>query len=374
MLHRHRRQGLPATDHRPRRRLQHPQGRGVRRGGARARIGASGRTRSSIFRRWWATRSTTCRACRRSGRRRPRPGSKRTARSTICWTTPPKFPGPKGKKLAEGREMALLSRELVRLDDNVPIVPDWNASRVGGFDHQRLAELFAEFGFRSLGERFAKLGGATAGDRARRLGRRLPHRRHAGQARRAGATLCRSRSLISVDTETTHIMPRWAEIVGYSFAWQPGEAFYVPVRGPAGETVLDPAATLDSAAARPRKPRHRQDRPEPQVRHDRAPHRRRRAGRRGVRHDGRQLPARRRRAEPQSRRPGQPLSQPHDDQDQRADRQGQEPEADGRGAGRPGRPLRGRGCRRAAAAQAAARSPARRNGPRPSSTKRSKCR
>jgi DNA polymerase-1 len=52
--------------------------------------------------------------------------------------------------------------------------------------------------------------------------------------------------LISLDTETTHLSPRWAEIVGYSFAFQPGEAFYVPVRGPAGERVLDPSATLEA--------------------------------------------------------------------------------------------------------------------------------
>ena len=41
-------------------------------------------------------------------------------------------PGAKGKKLAESREQALLSRQLVRLDNQVPIVPDWDASRVGG--------------------------------------------------------------------------------------------------------------------------------------------------------------------------------------------------------------------------------------------------
>ena len=35
---------------------------------------------------------------------------------------------------------------------------------------------------------------------------------------------------ISVDTETTSVYPRWAEIVGYSFAWNEGEAYYVPVR------------------------------------------------------------------------------------------------------------------------------------------------
>ena len=34
---------------------------------------------------------------------------------------------------------------------------------------------------------------------------------------------------ISVDTETTSVYPRWAEIVGYSFAWNEHEAYYVPV-------------------------------------------------------------------------------------------------------------------------------------------------
>ncbi len=75
------------------------------------------------------------------------------------------IPGAKGKKLVENKELAILSRELARLDNQVPIVPDWGSGRVGGFDHQRLADLFAEFGFRSLGDRFAKLGG-TASRRA----------------------------------------------------------------------------------------------------------------------------------------------------------------------------------------------------------------
>src|SRR5690606_13176339 len=34
------------------------------------------------------------------------------------------------------------------------------------------------------------------------------------------------------------------EIVGYSFAWKPGKAYYVPVRAPQGEPQLDPQATL----------------------------------------------------------------------------------------------------------------------------------
>ncbi|MEX2091110.1 MAG: DNA polymerase I [Pirellulales bacterium] len=154
------------------------------------------------------------------------------------------IPGAKGQKLVEGRESALLSRELARLDSDVPIVPDWNAGRVGGFDHQRLSELFAEFGFRSLGERFAKLGGQPVTADASWDAEYQIVDTPAKLAELVN-TLSQQ-SLISVDTETTHIMPRWAEIVGYSFAWAPGKAAYVPVRGPAGETVLDPVATVET--------------------------------------------------------------------------------------------------------------------------------
>jgi DNA polymerase-1 len=51
---------------------------------------------------------------------------------------------------------------------------------------------------------------------------------------------------ISLDTETTDVSPRHAQIVGYSFAWKPGQGFYIPVRGPAGERVLDPVVVADA--------------------------------------------------------------------------------------------------------------------------------
>ncbi len=50
----------------------------------------------------------------------------------------------------------------------------------------------------------------------------------------------------SFDTETTSVDPLKAEIVGYSFSWDEGSAYYVPVRGPMGEPILDPVATLDA--------------------------------------------------------------------------------------------------------------------------------
>ncbi|MCI0492734.1 MAG: DNA polymerase I, partial [Planctomycetes bacterium] len=153
-------------------------------------------------------------------------------------------PGAKGKKLVEGRESALLSRELVRLDRHVPIEPDWAAARIGGMDPQRLVALFSEFGFRTFAERAARLTRTTP----------VPPRRSPAGYQLVDTTAMLAelvaklseQELISVDTETTHVQPRWAEIVGYSFSCRPGEAFYVPVRGPAGQAVLEPRRTIES--------------------------------------------------------------------------------------------------------------------------------
>ncbi len=154
-------------------------------------------------------------------------------------------PGAKGKKLAECREQALLSRQLVRLDSQVPIVPDWDASRIGGLDHESLVELFAEFGFRTFVDRVGKIGAvkmpaATTAEKGNYLLVDTP------EALAELITQLKKQTLISVDTETTHVQPRCAEIVGYSFAFKPGEGYYVAVRGPAGDRVLDPRKTLEA--------------------------------------------------------------------------------------------------------------------------------
>ncbi|HYO24561.1 MAG TPA: DNA polymerase I, partial [Lacipirellulaceae bacterium] len=134
---------------------------------------------------------------------------------------------------------------------------DWQAARVGGFDQERVAELFREFGFRSLADRAMAVAAASAG--VHKVDRPAPAAvddwnvdYHVVDTPEALAVLVgqlEQQSQISFDTETTSLTARSAQIVGYALAWQPGRAFYVPVRGPAGETVLDPSAT--AAALRP---------------------------------------------------------------------------------------------------------------------------
>jgi DNA polymerase I len=49
----------------------------------------------------------------------------------------------------------------------------------------------------------------------------------------------------AIDTETTSIRPMRAELVGLSFAIEPGSGWYVPVRAPEGEAHLDAKTVLD---------------------------------------------------------------------------------------------------------------------------------
>lgn len=152
--------------------------------------------------------------------------------------------GAKRKQnLVEGRELALLSQKLVRLDTQTPIEVDWDASRIGEFDHERLAELFAGFGFRSIAERAAKLGqgGAVPEPSDWEAEYRLVD---TPEALAELVETLTGHEVLCIDTETTSINQREAELVGVAVSWAEGEAAYVPVRGPAGDRVLPVADVL----------------------------------------------------------------------------------------------------------------------------------
>ncbi|MHB0955589.1 MAG: DNA polymerase I [Pirellulaceae bacterium] len=146
------------------------------------------------------------------------------------------------ESILQGRELALVSRTLVRLVDNVPLDIDWSAARVGGIDVEAVLALCAEFGFHTLPKRLAGL-----------MVRSAPATWQATyelvateSALAALVSTLASQPRIAIDTETTSTHARWAEVVGYSFAWRPGHAVYIPVRAPQGDPQLDPAMTLAS--------------------------------------------------------------------------------------------------------------------------------
>ena len=107
-------------------------------------------------------------------------------------------------------------------------------------------------------------------------------------------------------------------------AGRPGEAYYLPVRGPIHCRVLDPATMLDGL--RPILADPAIEKVGQNIKYDMLALGTRRGGDRRAdhRHHGPELPARERRAEPQPRPALPAAARPRDDPDHRPDRQGEE--------------------------------------------------
>lgn len=151
--------------------------------------------------------------------------------------------GAKRKQnLIDGRAQAMVSRQLVRLEAHVPVDIDWAQGRLGGFDRERALAIFAEFGFHRFADEVRRLQVEEAPPSWEADYRTVatPEELRSFVAKLSG------QSCISVDTETTAINPRLAELVGLSFAFKPGEAYYLPVKAPPGEPCLDLQAVLSA--------------------------------------------------------------------------------------------------------------------------------
>lgn len=141
-------------------------------------------------------------------------------------------------------QQALLSRDLVRLKNDVPVAIDWTAAEVTRFHWAGARDLFVEYDFKSI---LAKLGSAeTAETPADRPKSFTVHVVDTPQKLADFVEKLSRQPVVSFDTETTSLKPREAQIVGYSFSWSETEAWYVPVRAPEGEPCLDPAAALEA--------------------------------------------------------------------------------------------------------------------------------
>ncbi len=151
-------------------------------------------------------------------------------------------------------------------------------------DVEALKALCTECGFHRFRDELADKDQLPPKDEVDLAGR-LSHDRHA-RAFRAFLDELQRQPRFCIDTETTAIDPLRADLVGLSFCWQAGEAYYLPLRGPAGSPAARRAGDPRGPAADPERPGGREGRPEHQVRHAGARARGRRAGRAGHRHDG----------------------------------------------------------------------------------------
>ncbi len=157
------------------------------------------------------------------------------------------------QNLIEGRQQALLSRDLVRLNGEVPCEIPWGSAAVGRIDPDRVQQLFRQWGFRGIGVKFDALPQRPAPRQAPARG--AWHVVDTPEALAELVARLRGQPAISVDLEAknlaeaprgTAVWPRWAQAVGISLAWDGGEGWYLPLSAPPGERHLDPRAAFDA--------------------------------------------------------------------------------------------------------------------------------
>jgi DNA polymerase-1 len=184
------------------------------------------------------------------------------------------------ENLRDAGPKVALSRQLVRLATDVPVDMDWNAWRLGDWDAPRLLALFGEWGFHRFADEVRQwsrqhkpsterpspapaanqvvqgylfdegIEGAAVGSAAEgKLSRDADweatyHLVNSPEQFKLFLEQLRQQRRIAFDLETTSLEPRRAELVGLAFSWKAGEGWYLPVRGPKGEPLLDPVRTL----------------------------------------------------------------------------------------------------------------------------------
>jgi DNA polymerase-1 len=158
--------------------------------------------------------------------------------------------------LAEQKDMAYLSYTLSTIVCDAPVTLDLQSARVQPGDYDQLNDLFRRLEFRGL---MAKLPPRTTGEPARaatsgaltlfgdETGPEAPERKHLETAQYVAVTTpealeelvknLKAQTIFAFDTETTSVDTTSAELVGLSFSYQEGSAYYVPVAHTSGKQL-----------------------------------------------------------------------------------------------------------------------------------------
>lgn len=172
--------------------------------------------------------------------------------------------GALGNKVREGKEMALLSKKLATIITEVPCEFHEGNFKIGPYNTEELKNIFAELEFKNLGKRIlgdeysvfetekkvvqgdlfgntvevapakpseTKVPQEKTGLAADKNIHNTPHNYILIEGEDAIKDLVKELSAqkeLSFDTETTHIDPNEAELVGLSFSYKKGEGYYVP--------------------------------------------------------------------------------------------------------------------------------------------------
>lgn len=209
----------------------------------------------------------------------PLVGPKKAAQLLQSWGTlegvlahAAEAPGAKLREnLVNFAEQARTSEKLVRLNQHLPLELSWDDCRLQPFDVPRLQELFRGLGFRRMIDEAETVTPKRGNGQRSLFDDPDPPQDDASSASDVASTLgglasakqrnwkvvdttdefdrlletLRGVRRLALDLETTGVDPLRCEIVGWAIAWNDQESAYIPVLGPEGSTLLDPARVVE---------------------------------------------------------------------------------------------------------------------------------
>jgi len=142
--------------------------------------------------------------------------------------------------LLEHKDEAYLSRDLATIKCDVEIDFDLGKTRFGSFDQEKVAQLFSELEFKSLLPRVHSLGdngegkneAVSSADKFERNRKEFKYVLvNEEKSFKSFLKKLRQQTSFTVDTETSSCDPLTASLLGVSFSWKKGEAYYLSTRG-----------------------------------------------------------------------------------------------------------------------------------------------
>jgi len=146
------------------------------------------------------------------------------------------------KLLKEHKKEALLSKKLVTIVRNVPIEYDMERCKLQPYDKQKVFKLFKELEFKSLLARLPKVkeplkkekdsGSEAVEQKAEKKSAKFVDYKLVNSETDFTDFMAKAQKqeAMAIDTESTHIDPFRAKLLGISFCWQEGRAFYLNVK------------------------------------------------------------------------------------------------------------------------------------------------
>jgi DNA polymerase-1 len=157
--------------------------------------------------------------------------------------------------IENGIEAARESKKLILLELETPLKESLKELRVKPVDTDMLFPLFRKLGFKRFLNDLKELAGkgkTTAAERENGQTEEMASEKpeyiciNAEESFKSFLSDLKKQKRFAFDTEATSVYPTKATLVGMSFAWKAGTAYYLPIRAPLGEKTLQVKKTLNA--------------------------------------------------------------------------------------------------------------------------------